>query len=211
MKYIIYLLAWIYIIWWIYLINTFFINKKIDINNIKKSIVIIIPKQELISYKNNPNWLFKNINKWWIGAWFFISNDWKIQTVSHILTKNNIVIHNWKKYNSKIIKNDIKNDLAILKINYTNNNIKLLNKNNSTKNKQIIYSFWVEPKTLEIIYNTWILINNKSKLNNKLNLLEISNNIKPWFSWWPILNSKWEIIWINYAISENKKYWINLK
>ncbi len=211
MKYIIYLLAWIYIIWWIYLINTFFINKKIDINNIKKSIVIIIPKQELISYKNNPNWLFKNINKWWIGAWFFISNDWKIQTVSHILTKNNIVIYNWKKYNSKIIKNDIKNDLAILKINYTNNNIKLLNKNNSTKNKQIIYSFWVEPKTLEIIYNTWILINNKSKLNNKLNLLEISNNIKPWFSWWPILNSKWEIIWINYAISENKKYWINLK
>ena len=211
MKYIIYLLAWIYIIWWIYLINTFFVNKKIDINNIKKSIVIIIPKQELISYKNNPNWLFKNINKWWIGAWFFISNDWKIQTVSHILTKNNIVIYNWKKYNSKIIKNDIKNDLAILKINYTNNNIKLLNKNNSTKNKQIIYSFWVEPKTLEIIYNTWILINNKSKLNNKLNLLEISNNIKPWFSWWPILNSKWEIIWINYAISENKKYWINLK
>ncbi|MCD5385346.1 serine protease [Candidatus Gracilibacteria bacterium] len=211
MKYIIYLLAGIYIIGGIYLINTFFINKKIDINNIKKSIVIIIPKQELISYKNNPNGLFKNINKGGIGAGFFISNDGKIQTVSHILTKNNIVIYNGKKYNSKIIKNDIKNDLAILKINYTNNNIKLLNKNNSTKNKQIIYSFGVEPKTLKIIYNTGILINNKSKLNNKLNLLEISNNIKPGFSGGPILNSKGEIIGINYAISENKKYGINLK
>ncbi len=208
MKYIIYLLAAIYIIWWIYVINTFFINKKIDINNIKKSIVIILPKQELISYKNNPNWLFKDINDWWIWAWFFISQNWEIQTVSHILTKNNTVIYNWKKYNSEIIKNDTINDFAILKINVTNT--KTIKK--SIKNyKWTIYSFWVEPKSLKIIYNTWILINKKSKLDNLSNLLEISNNIKQWFSWWPIINSIWEVIWINYAISEWKKYWIKIK
>jgi hypothetical protein len=40
------------------------------------------------------------------------------------------------------------------------------------------------------------------------NLLEISNNLKPGFSWWPIINKNWEVIWINYAISQWKSYWI---
>jgi hypothetical protein len=61
---------------------------------------------------------------------------------------------------------------------------------------------------MTITSNTWVIINKKSKLDNIPNLLEISNNLKPGFSWWPIINNLWKVIWINYAISEWKSYWI---
>jgi hypothetical protein len=63
---------------------------------------------------------------------------------------------------------------------------------------------------MQIIYNTWVILNQKSKLNNMSNLLEISNTLKPGFSGWPIINSKWNIIWINYAISQWKNYAIKV-
>ena len=225
MKYMIYLLAAIYIIWWYYIINVFFLDDKINIEKIKESVVIVEAKNEIINYSNNPKWLFENKKTPWIGAWFFINNRWEIQTVSHILWKENFVIYKWKKYKSKIIQNDKKNDLAILKINTTNkvglapwnlDNIELgtWNLNNIDSYLapwNLIYSFWTDTKNKEIIFNTWVLLNKKSKLENKSNLLEISNTLKPGFSWWPIINSKWEVIWINYAISNGKNYWIIFK
>jgi len=207
MKYIIYLLAAMYIIWWFYIINFFMLPKEININEIKKSIVIITPEKKIISYKNNPKWLFEKYKTSGIWAGFFIDNTWTIKTVSHILWNSNIVLYNWKKYSSKIIKNDTTNDSAILKINIKNNSF--LNYWKLKKNNKII-SFWVNPQELKIIYNTWIIINKNSNLDNMNNLIEISNTLKPGFSGWPIINLKWKVIWINYAISEWKNYWINL-
>lgn len=210
MKYIIYLLAAMYIIWWIYVINVFFLGseneKLVNIEEIKKSIVVIVPEQEIISYENNPKWLFEKYKSSWIWAGFFISNDWKIQTVNHILWKNNSVIYNWKEYKSEIISQNKKTDLAVIKINAVNKVILTPWKTN----KNIIYSFWINPRNLKIIYNTWTIINQKNKLENISNLLQISNTLKPGFSWWPIINSNWKVVWINYAISEWKNYWINL-
>jgi S1-C subfamily serine protease len=62
---------------------------------------------------------------------------------------------------------------------------------------------------MKIVSNTWIIINKKSKLGSMPNLLQISNSLKPGFSWWPIINSNWKVIWINYAISNWKNYGIN--
>ena len=55
------------------------------------------------------------------------------------------------------------------------------------------------------------IIDKKNKLDNISNLLEISNILKPGFSGGPIIDSKWTVIWLNYAISDWKNYAIDLK
>ena len=213
MKYIIFLLAWIYIIWWFFFIN--FLNKwkKIDIQTIKDSLVIIIPKNNIIEYNKNPKWIINDKNNFWIWVWFFIDNNWLIQTVNHIIEYKDIsynILYKNKKYDFQVISRDIKNDLAILKINIKNKNfLKITN----WKIWEKIYSFWIDKNYLNIIYNTWIILNSysdKTKLWWVSNLFEISNILKPWFSGWPIINKVWKVIWINYAISDKKNYWIKL-
>ena len=213
MKYIIYLLAAMYIIWWLYVINIFFVGKNINIDDIKKSIVIIIPQDKVISNQNNPNWLFEKYKHSWLWLWF-INNKWTITTVNHIVENNDIkykIIYKWKKYNSEVFYRNKKTDIANLKI-ITNEKINFSSLNISKKinNKEFLYSFWLNIKKLEVIYNTWVLLNKNTELNEMNNLIEISNNLKPWYSWWAIINSKWKVIWINYAVSNEKQYWINL-
>ena len=217
MKYILYLLATMYIIWWITFIKFFVIEKKIDdtinIEKIKKSIVIIMPENKIIDFKNNPKWLFEEYKESWIWAWFFINASWTIQTVNHIIENDNIdykIIYNNKEYKSKVISRDKEKDLAIIKIiNIAKEKYNYLKIEKNINIWEKLFSFWVDTKNLKIIYNTWILISKKSKLENTSNLLEISNTLKSGFSWWPIINSKWKVIWINYATSEWKNYWIN--
>lgn len=217
MKYILFFLWITYLIWWIYILGIFSEqkNEEINIEEIKKSLVIIVPEAKLISYKNNPKWAFEEYQNSWIWLWFIINSSWSIQTVNHIVEDKNInykALNNNKEYSLEKIYENKNEDKAILKL--INNNINyfsLIIKNNiKINNNETIYSFWVNPENLEIIYNTWIIINKKSKLENMSNLLEISNNIQPGFSGWPIINLKWEVIWINYAISDWKKYWIKL-
>ena len=217
MKYLLILLWVTYFIWWIVFFAFLSQNKneEMNIEKIKESIVIIVPENEFISYKNNPEWLFEEYKNSWIWAGFFISKEWLIQTVNHIIENDKInykIIYNDTEYNSQIIYRDIEQDMAILKIESKESLeivplVKTLNVNES----EVIYSFWVDIKNLKIIYNTWTLINKKSNLDNLSNLLEISNTLEPGFSWWPIINYKWKVIWINYAISEWKKYWIKFK
>ena len=201
------------IIWWILFNKSFLVNN--NINEIMDSIVIIVPEQKLISYKNNPKWIISNPKNSWIWAWFFISTNWIIQTVNHIVEDDTLkykVIYNNKEYSSKIISRDNKTDLALLKIISKENELfPLLTREGArgwANNTNTITSFWINTQNLSIIYNTWIIINTKSKLDNLSNLLEISNKLSPGFSGWPIINSKWNVIWINYAISEWKNYWI---
>ena len=137
-----------------------------------------------------------------------------IVTANHIVEDDNInynIIYNWKEYKAEVFFRNKEKDIANLLIKSQNNiDIIPLQISEDINNLEHIYSFWVDIENLEIIYNTWIIINKKSKLENMSNLLEISNNIKPWFSWWPIINTSWKVIWINYAISSSKNYWIIL-
>lgn len=207
-KYITFLI--LIIIWWIYFIKILNMDKNINIDHIINSIVIIIPENKLESYKNNPNWIFQEYKESWIWAWFFIDSNWTIQTVNHIVEDDKIkykVIYKNQEYNSEIISRNKEKDLAKLKINSKIKFPTISNYNNDYLNWEF-YSFWVDTKKLEIIYNTWVILDKKSKLDNMSNLLEISNQLKPGFSWWPIIDSKWNVIGINYAISEWKNYGI---
>ena len=201
------------ITWLIYLIAftlfLYFLNNK-ELK-IEESIVIIKAENDLINYNNNPKWIFENYKNSWIWAWFFIDSNWLIQTVNHIIENKNInykVIYKNKEYDAKVISRDEKNDLAKIKIDLKNTPfLKLQNKIDINEK---ILSFWIDTKNNEIIYNSWIILNKKIKLENYSNLIEISNPIKSGFSGWPILNSKNEVIWINFATLKEKSYWIDL-
>lgn len=203
------------ITWLIYLIVIYFflyfLNEKRENNTkIKESIVIIKAQDELINYNNNPKWIFNDYKNSWIWAWFFIDWNWLIQTVNHIIENENVnykVIYKNKEYDSQIISRDKKNDLAKIKINIKNNKYLKFSKKININDK--IISYWIDTKNNKIIYNSWIIINKKIKLENYSNLIEISNPIKSGFSGWPILNSKNEVIWINFATYKDKNYWIS--
>jgi len=158
MKYIIYLLAVTYIIWWMFFFKFFFLwekNEKININNIKKSIVIIIPENKIIDFKSNPQSLFEEYKESWIWAWFFIDPEWTIQTVNHILENDNInykIIYNNKEFNSKVISRNKEKDLATIKI-INNKKLKYdyLKIEKKLNNWYNIFSFWVDIKNMNLI------------------------------------------------------------
>ena len=216
MKYLLYLLWTIYLIWWIAFFNLLFTWEKnnINIEQIKDSIVIIIPEEKLISYKDNPKWVIEKSKSYWMWAWILTNSNWTIITANHVIENDKIdyiLLHNNIEYEFEILSRNIEKDLATIKI-LTKENLKF-NYLKIWKNIDIweqVISFWVDTINTKIIYNTWTLISKKNKLENISNLLEISNTLSPWFSWWPIVNKVWELIWINYAISEGKNYWITL-
>ena len=216
MKYLLYLLWTIYLIWWIAFFNLLFTWEKnnINIEQIKDSIVIIIPEEKLISYKDNPKWVIEKSKSYWMWAWILTNFNWTIITANHVIENDKIdyiLLHNNIEYEFEILSRNIEKDLATIKI-LTKENLKF-NYLKIWKNINIweqVISFWVDTINTKIIYNTWTLISKKNKLENISNLLEISNTLSPWFSWWPIVNKVWELIWINYAISEGKNYWITL-
>lgn len=217
MKYLLYLVWILYILAAIIFVRLFVLkDKDVDvISSIKNKIVIIIPEEKLESINSNPGWIFNEETWYWIWAWFFISSDWEIQTVNHIVENDNIkytALYNNKEYNLEVLKRDKENDLAILKIqnsddifDYFDTTKKIENINENDE----VYSFWVNIDELKIVSNSWTILNTKSKLDNKSNLLEVSNTLSPGFSGWPIINTKWIVVWINYAISNWKSYWIS--
>ena len=217
MKYLLSLLWTIYLIWWIAFFNLLFTWEKnnINIEQIKDSIVIIIPEEKLISYKDNPKWVIEKSKSYWMWAWILTNSNWTIITANHVIENDKIdyiLLHNNIEYEFEILSRNIEKDLATIKI-LTKENLKF-NYLKIWKNIDIweqVISFWVDTINTKIIYNTWTLISKKNKLENISNLLEISNTLSPWFSWWPIVNKVWELIGINYAISEGKNYWIYLK
>lgn len=200
------------IIIWIIIFYSTSKNNNSGIENIYNSIVKIIPKEKINSYLNNPIWINQEINDWmWLG--FFINNDWLIITSKHIIWDNYsnflVITSDNKKYEFEVEKLDEKNDLVYLKINTDNKNYLKLSKNNTYSNDKI-YSFWLDTNNLKVVNKKWIILNTNKKLDNISNLIEFTPEISKWFSGWPILNSKFELIWINYAIKDKKSYWINL-
>lgn len=192
------------------------INKNISIpieNIISKNIdwvVSIIWENDLEVYNKNPIWFINNnyLNK--KASWFFINNNWLIITNKHILNKisNNYIIitNDNKRYKSKKIYIFDNIDIALIQI-----ETKIYKKLNIT-NWQ--YYIWEDILAIWNIY--WELWNSISKwiiswidreisdLNLKW-LIQTDLKLYPWNSWWPLINNKWKVIWINTAILNNYK------
>lgn len=185
-------------------------NKKINIEEIKKSIVYIEPENKLINYENNPEWILdKNID-FWIWTGFFADKNWIIITSNHIIQNNNtkifVTTFDNKKYEAKIISRNEKNDLMKLKINTKEIYNPLIISKNKINIWDKIISFWINEKNFETTYVLWNITNKNITLDNISNLIEFSPEIKPGFSGWPIIDINWEVIWINNSIYNWKSY-----
>jgi S1-C subfamily serine protease len=104
-------------------------------------------------------------------------------------------------------------DLAIIKVKVENLLVpaKIVKIQDSVKIWQIVFALKKDTDIKETIIKMWI-INSKNqkfkieKNNIYVGLLKTSTAIEPWFSWWPLVDLNWEIIWINTAI-DNIEYW----
>lgn len=195
---------WILILWiWVFIWEKNIWENKTNIEEIKKSIVVIKPKEKLIEYNKNPEWLFKNKEYWWIGSGFFVSKDWKIITAKHIVpntdTLYEITIQNKQTYDAKVIYQYKEADIALLKIDTKEKITPLPIAKKINKWEQIL-SFWTDKSTQEIIHHYGQIIDTNKKWETLSHLIEISSPLAQWFSWWPVINKKWEVIWINYAL-----------
>jgi S1-C subfamily serine protease len=190
---------------WVFTWINISLEKKLNIENIKRSIVVIIPEENLVKYNTNPKWVFNEKESWWIGAGFFISEDGKIVTAKHIVPNSEssykITTHNKQTYNAKVIYQDPEKDIAILQIN-TSKKTTPLKITNEIKKWEEVISFWTHRETLETIFHYGHIVDTEKKWENLSHLIQISSQLTPWFSWWPVINTKWKVVWINYATSK---------
>ena len=159
--------------------------------------------------------VMETINKLeWNGI--VLTNDWYILTNKHVAQDKNAeykIILNDQEFPVDKIRYDDWLDLAVLKIKVKENLIPAKIRKIQDKNKiwQIVFALKKDPDIKETIIKMWIInsLNQKFKMNNNnvyVWLIKTSTAIEPWFSWWPLVNLNWEMIWINTAI-DNIEYW----
>ncbi len=191
-----------------------------NIKNTEQSIVWIYQQKtiELLN-EDEDNTQTAKIETTKILKWngIIISNDWYIITNQHIVEDNKsdytIAINN-QEFNVNKIRYDKSLDLAIIKINVTEQLIpaKIMHISDTIQIWQIVFALKQDPEAQETITKMWIINskNQKFKINDNNNiyagLLQTSTAIEPWFSGWPLININWEIIGINTAI-DNIEYW----
>lgn len=193
-----------------------------SIKNNKESIAWIYATKNIEIIDESGKTQQTNIKSTKILQWngIVISNDGYILTSQHVVgdLKANYTINlNNKEFNTDKIRYDKWLDIAIIKIKVTEPLIpvKIIDISDNTQIWQIVFALKNDPETQEIITKMWIINskNQKFKLdkenwNNNIYiwLLQTSTAIEPWFSWWPLININWEVIWINTAI-DNIEYW----
>jgi len=194
-------------------------------------VVSIIIKKDVEIYKNDPWWFFRykvwNIEKkigWWSG--FFIDENWIIITNKHVVEDKNakytVILNNWKEYQAKILAYEKAKDIAFLKIEDENKkfkNLKIIN-NDKIKLWQFSIAIWNALSEFQNSVSLWVVSWLNRKIEDNYNnidwLIQTDTAINPGNSWGPLLNLKWEVIWINtliinwsqnlwFAISINQK------
>lgn len=178
------------------------------------SVVSIIIKKDLMLYKTDPWWFFieqmwKVEKKVWGGTGFFITKNWLIITNKHVIidkeAEYTVITNDSKEYSAKVIWIDPLNDLAILKINWDNFlPMNIIENDDEIKLWQFAIAIWNTLAEFQNSVSFWVVSwKNRSIKDwniNLANLIQTDAAINPWNSWWPLLNTKGQVIWINTAI-----------
>ncbi len=207
-------------------------NNIIDIaKNASTWVVSIIIKKDLAIYKSDPwgffkqkIWTIKQKVWWWTG--FFVTKDWKIITNKHVVSDKNaeytIITKSWNELIWKVIAIDPSSDLAIMQIESNSwetiktTPLNFIKNENEIKIGQFAIAIWNKLWELENSVSFWLVSwkDRTIKTNNinLSNLIQTDAEIHPWNSWWPLLNLKWEVIWINtFTINQNKNIWLAIQ
>ena len=186
----------------------------------KNSVVSIVEKKDLVIFESDP-WGFFRTPIWsieqevWGWSWFFITNNWIIITNKHVVSHKNskyvVFTNSMRKFEAEIIYIDKKEDIALLKINYENENkLNIINNQKKVKVWSFTIAIWNAFNKFENSVSFWIISWKNRKLSEMWleNMLQTDASINPWNSGWPLINLKWEVIWINTAIINNtEKIW----
>ena len=186
------------------------------VKKISPSVVSIVIKKDLIIYKSDPWWFFKEPvwsieKKIWGWTGFFIKKDWTIITNKHVISDKNatytIITNDWKEYDSKVLALDPINDLAIIKISNSQNDftpLKVIKNKQEINLWQFAIAIWNALAEFQNSISFWV-ISWKDRIidvwRDKITwLIQTDAAINPWNSWWPLIDINWNVIWINTAI-----------
>ena len=143
---------------------------------------------------------------------FFISSNWLLVTNHHVIADPNLIykiVYNWKEYPVKILAYSTKYDLALLYV--KGNNFPYLKLGNSDNLMlwQSVFAIWNTlweyPNTVTFWIISWLHrhIFAGWELGDEYleDVIQTSAAISFWNSWGPLIDSLWNVIWINTAVN----------
>ena len=150
-----------------------------------------------------------------VSAWtaFFISSNGILLTNYHVVADSSLkykaIDFNWKEHDVKILLVNKKLDLALLYVKWKHfKSVKLWNSDyvmlwqtvfaigNTLWEYPYTVSDWIISGKWRSIVAWWIFWEEYLEW-----LLQTTAPINPWNSWWPLVDSLWNVIWINVAIN----------
>lgn len=197
------------------------ITKAID--NVSPSVVSIVMSKDLKIYYEDPNnfygwYITEKKEKVWWWSWIIISSDGYIITNKHVVQDPNldytIITKNWDNHKVDKIWLDPVLDIAILKIIDTNGDVPndlvaapMDTISNKVKIGDMVIAIWNalaeydNSVTFGIISGKWRKLNESTQNSIYQWLYQTDASINPWNSGGPLLDIKWDVIWINTAIT----------
>ena len=185
------------------------------VREVSPSVVSIIAKQDMNIYRTDPWWFFRyrvgSVNKkvgWWTG--FFISSDGIIITNKHVIEDSRssytVILNDGTELETEILGFNRFTDIAFLKV---------MNPEKSLTPLQFVDSWNIQIGQFAIaIWNALSEFQNSvsfgvvSGINRSIEdasikldwLIQTDTAINPWNSGWPLLNTQWQVMWINTVI-----------
>ncbi|EKE30317.1 MAG: peptidase S1 and S6, chymotrypsin/Hap [uncultured bacterium (gcode 4)] len=165
------------------------------------------------------SWDLKSITRSWSidfvkGSWFFLSRNWFIITNRHVVDQDDLKYEvttlDGKVYPATILSVSETDDLALLKISWNNFPFLKLSDSNNLMIWQTIFAIgntlWEYQNTVTQWIISWLNRNiiawwQDDESEEELNwVIQTSASVSLWNSWWPVIDSLWNSIWIYTAI-----------
>jgi len=143
---------------------------------------------------------------------FFISSNGILVTNHHVISDPNLIykiVYNGKEYPVKVLAYSPKYDLALLYVKWNNfPYLKLWNSDNLMLG-QSVFAIWNTlgeyPNTVTFWIISWlhrhIFAGGDFGSESLEDVIQTSAAISFWNSWWPLIDSLWNVIWINTAVN----------
>lgn len=192
---------------------------KDSIYSTQNSIAAIYAKQKIWSVVEAIDWTEKQVETVESLEWnaIVIANDWYMITNKHVvpdLDKTSYkAILQWEEYSIDKIWYDKLLDIAVIKIKTKGSTTPAIiaKMDGQAEIWDIVFAIKNDPEIWEYITKIWLVNSKNQKFeiqnNNDIYVWLIKNStaIEWWFSGWPLINLKWDVIWMNTAI-DNIEY-----
>ena len=147
------------------------------------------------------------------GTAFFVSPRWLLVTNAHVVDdkslKYKIITSDGKKYPVKILAISETKDLALLYVKGKNFPYLKLGNSNYLSLWQTVFAIWNALWQYTNSVSQWIVSwlgrtiyasRNDGYTEIIKNAIQTDAAINPWNSWWPLIDSLWNVVWINTAV-----------